>query len=83
MAKTVCTFSYRILSPKKGDRPFNAIVHIIPKNYSLDKDEWPLLSPQLMTEQEIDWHVEAYEADLEHVGRACEARLTPRQSKDT
>ena len=31
MAKTVGRFDYQILAPKKGDRPFNAIVHIVPK----------------------------------------------------
>lgn len=50
MAKTVGTFDYRILSPKQGDMPFNAIVDIVPKTYSTDKEGWPLLSPQLMSE---------------------------------
>ena len=75
MAKTVGRFDYRILAPKKGDRPFNAIVHIVPKTYSSNEDGWPLLSPQLMTEQEIDWHVQAYKEDLDRVGRLAKRAL--------
>ena len=77
VTKTVGRFSYRILAPKKEDEiPFKAIVHIIPKFYSFDgKDGWPLLSPQLMTEQEIDWHVQAYKEDLDHVGRLAKRAL--------
>ena len=75
MAKTVGRFDFRIVASKKGDIPFNAIVHIVPKTYSSDEDGRPLLSPQLMTEQEIDWHVQVYKEDLEHVGRLAKGAL--------
>ena len=75
MSKTVGRFGYRILSPKKGDMPFSAIVHIVPKFYSTDEDGCPLLSPQLMTEGEIDWHVQKYKEDLDHVGRLAKRAL--------
>ena len=60
MAKTSGQFSYRIRAPRKGDAPFNAIVHIC--SDILLACNWPLLSPQLMTEQETDWHIRAYKA---------------------
>ncbi len=75
MAKTVGRLGYRILAPKKGDLPMNAVVHIVPKFYSSDKDGWPLLSPELMSEQEIDWYVQAYKEDLTHVGRLAKRAL--------
>ena len=75
MAKTVGTFDYRIRAPKQGDMPFNAIVHIVPKTYSTGKEGWPLLSPQLMSEQEIDWHVQAYKEDLDRVGKLAKRAL--------
>ena len=75
MAKTVGRFDYSILAPKQGDIPVNAIVHIVPKTYSTDESGRPLLSPQLMSEQEIDWHVQAYKEDLDHVGRLAKRAL--------
>ena len=75
MANTVGTFDYRILAPKKGDLPFNAIVHIVLKRWSTIEDRQPCLSPQLMTEQEIDWHIQAYKDDLDHVGRLAKRAL--------
>ena len=75
MAKTVGRLGYRIRAPKKGDLPMNAVVHIVPKFYSADKDGWPLLSPELMSEQEIDWYVQAYKEDLTHVGRLAKRAL--------
>ena len=52
-----------------------AVVHIVPKSYSDDKDGWPLLSPSLISEQEIDWYVQAYKEDLTHVGRLAKRAL--------
>ena len=75
MTKTIGVFSYRIFAPKKGDYSFNAIVHIVPKTYWTAKDGLPILSPQLMTEQEIDWHVQALKEDLDHVGRLAKRAL--------
>ena len=70
-------FSYRITAPKKNSGiPFHARVHIVPKFYSSGgKDGWPLLSPELMSEQEIDWHVQAYKKDLDRVGRLAKRAL--------
>ena len=75
MAKTVGRFGYRILAPNIGDKPFNAIVHIVPKTYSTDNEGRPLLSPQLMSEQEIDWHVQAYKEDLDNIGKLAKRAL--------
>ncbi|MEE8625608.1 MAG: hypothetical protein V3T19_09730 [Acidiferrobacterales bacterium] len=55
MAKTIGTFTYRIIAPGKDDMAFNAIVRIGLQQWSTDKDDWPIVSPDLMTEGEIDW----------------------------
>ena len=78
MAKTVGRFSYRIRAPKKSTKPFTptkAVVHIIPAYYSRDEDGCPLLSPELMSEEEIDLCVQAYKEDLDHVGRLAKRAL--------
>lgn len=75
MAKTIGTFTYRLIAPNKGDTPFNAIVHIGPKNWSTDKGGWVLLTPQLMNEGEIDYYVAAFKADLDKVGRLAKTAL--------
>ena len=69
MAKTIGAFDYRIHKPKIGGTSFPATVHIIPKDYTTEEDGWPLLSPELTSEQEIDEYVQACKEDLDHVGR--------------
>jgi hypothetical protein len=45
--------------------PFRAIVHIGPRHWSTGEDGWPCLTPNLMTEGEIDHYVSALKADLQ------------------
>ena len=76
MAKTIGRFWYTILAPKKdADIPFNPIVHIVPKHHTRTEDGRVLLSPNLMTEEEIDYHIQAYKEDLDHVGRLAKRAL--------
>ena len=75
MAKTIGRFWYAISSPKKGDLPMNAIVNIVPKVYSRNADGEIHLSPDLTSEGEIDWHIQAYKDDLDHVGRLAKRAL--------
>jgi hypothetical protein len=79
MAKTAGRFGYEIRAPKKHRgvpfMPFKAIIHIVPTHYSKDKDGWPRLSPELMSEQEIDWYVQACKEDLDRVGRLAKRTL--------
>jgi len=76
MAKTIGRFTYRIVAPGKGDRPFNAIVNLGPHHWSTEKDGWPCLTPNLMTEGEIDHYVSALKVDLDRVGRVAKKALT-------
>ena len=82
MAKTIGRFWYRILAPKKGAKiPFDPIVHIIPKVYTQDDEGRVRLSPNLMTEGEIDHHIQAYKDDLDHVGRLAKRALRRERKK--
>ena len=79
MAKTTGRFRYEIRAPKKrrGMRfvPFKAIVHIGPAYYSKDEDGWPRLSPELMSEGEIDEFIQNCKKDLDHVGQLAKRAL--------
>ena len=68
MGNTIGKFGYELRSPKKGDLPVSAIVNIVPRSYSRNADGKIHLSPDLMTEGEIDWYVQAYKDDLDRVG---------------
>ncbi len=81
MANTIGRFWYAIRSPKKGDPPMNAIVNIVPKVYSRNADGQIHLSPDLMTDGEIDWHIQAYKDDLDHVGRLAKRALRQANKK--
>lgn len=81
MAKTTGQFDYRIRKPKIGATPLPAIVHIIPKAYTTEDDEWPLLSPGLASEQEIDGYVQECKEDLDHVGRLAKRALQRHNQK--
>ena len=75
MGKTIGEFRYKILAPKKGDRPFNPIVYIELGDHSTHENGWPRISPQLMSEGEIDEQVALLKADLDHVGNLAKKAL--------
>lgn len=75
MGKTIGTFDYTIEKMKPDDRPFNPVVHICLQNWSPGSGNVPRVSPELMTEGEIDEQVNALKADLDNVGRKAKAAL--------
>ena len=82
MANTIGRFDYELIAPETDAQiPFSAIIHIVPKTFSRDKDGWPRLSPQLMTEHEIDAHIQALKEDLDHVGRLAKRELQRANSR--
>jgi hypothetical protein len=78
---TIGTFTYKLLAPQTGEMPFNAIVHICPKSWTTGEDGWLQLTPQLMTEGEIDEYVRAMKEDLDHVGRLAKRALRKANDK--
>ena len=77
MGKTIGYFDYTVLKSLPDEVPINAAVHISLKRFTSAELQsgWPLISPQLMTDGEIDWHVQALKDDLDHVGRLAKAAL--------
>ena len=81
MAKTIGTFTYQIIAPGKDDMAFNAIVRLGLQRWSTDNDGWAMVSPDLMTEDEIDWQINAYKQDLDKVGRLAKRALNRANDK--
>jgi len=76
MSKTIRQFSYDIVKMGKAERlPFNPIVTIRLDHYSKNKDGMPAVSPHLMTEEEIEYHIQALKDDLDAVGKNAKSAL--------
>ena len=70
MSKTIRIFGYTIRKMKKSDGLlFNPVVHICLQRWLTQSDGTPIFTPQLMSEEEIDWYVKALKDDLDSVGR--------------
>ena len=72
MAKTIGQFDFEIIHGKSAI-PHPPIIHIIPKHFSRDQEGWPRLSPELMSEIEIDGYIRACKEDLDSVGERAKA----------
>jgi hypothetical protein len=75
VTKTVGKFTFDLIAARKGVQPFNAIIRIGLKSWSTGEDGWPCLTPHLMTDKEIDYHLNALKADLDRVGRVANQAL--------
>ena len=74
MSKTIGRFGYTIAKMKKSDRlPFNPVVHICLEHWR--ENGAPIVTPQLMSEREIDEYVKYLKDDLDSVGRKAKAAL--------
>ena len=77
MSKTIGQFDYRIIKMEKDSNlPFNPIIQITLQHWTTgNADDTPTISPHLMTEGEIDYHIEALKRDLDAVGRRAKSVL--------
>ncbi len=76
MSNTIGNFGYTIVKMKKSDGLlFNPVVHICLQRWSTQSDGTPIVTPQLISEEEIDWYVKALKDDLDSVGRKAKAAL--------
>jgi hypothetical protein len=76
MSKTIGQFTYHIVKMGKNEKlPFNPIATIRLDHYSSSQDEMPTVSPHLMTEEEINHHIQALKDDLDAVGKKAKAAL--------
>lgn len=76
MSKTIEQFNYRVIKMAKGDNlPFDPYVEIVLDHCSRNDDDTPIISPKLMTEEEIDWHIQQLKVDLDAIGKRAKAAL--------
>lgn len=76
MNKTIGKFGYTIAKMKKSDnQPFRPFVHIYLKKYTTEENGVPIVTPQLMSEREINGNIKQLKDDLENVGRKAKTAL--------
>jgi hypothetical protein len=75
--KTIGQFDYRIFKMRKDDSvPFTPIVEVLLQHWKTGNlDNTPTISPHLMTEEEIDDHIQALKADLDAIGNKAKSAL--------
>ena len=81
MSRTIGLFGYAITEMTESDRrPFEPIVRIFLKRWATTKEDVPTLSPELMTDEEIDHNIQLLKDDLDNVGRRAKAALKTAQT---
>jgi hypothetical protein len=77
MTNTIGKFDYEVIKMGKSDElPFDPIIHLCLRSYgSTTKDGAPTLSPNLMTDREIDEYIQALKNDLDAVGKKAKRAL--------
>jgi hypothetical protein len=76
MSKTIRQFDYQVTKMNEGDElPFDPHVAIVLDHFFSGDDNVPLVSPHLMTAEEIDEHVNFLKADLDAVAKRAKAAL--------
>lgn len=85
MTNTIGQFDYSITKLGKGSKtlPFNPWVHICLKSWgNTDVGSGaPLISAQLMSEEEIDTHIKDLKDDLDAVGTRAKKALKDAKAK--
>jgi hypothetical protein len=77
MFNTVEKFGYTIDKMGAGDElPFKPVLHITLIDWTCDKgDNTPIITANLLTEDDIDYHIKALKNDLDAVGVKAKAAL--------
>ncbi len=63
------------VAPRKGDRPFTPYLHIHLSEHFSDSEGHILLSPQLITEKEIDEAIDFLIMQLEKARKTAKSKL--------
>lgn len=87
MSKTIKAFDFRTIKMAKRDYdnrglPFNPHIEIVAYASILmkDIDQAIRISADLMTEEEIDYHIRALKEDLDAVGKRAKSALRKAQA---
>lgn len=77
MSNTIKQFDYLIVKMKNGDKlPIDPHVEIVLDHWmKQNNDDTPIISPHLMSESEIDSHIQQLKINLDAVGKRAKAAL--------
>jgi hypothetical protein len=78
MGNTIDQFDFDIfrgIPPESGKLPHPPVVRLNLKHWDNGGENPPTVSPNLMTEQEIDSHIALLKADLDAAGRRAKSAL--------
>ncbi len=67
--------AFYTVAPKEGEHPFPPYLHIYLSAYADDPDWGPLMSPNLMTDREIDETIDYLITQLESVREKAKLEL--------
>jgi hypothetical protein len=82
MSRTIGRFDFRIYGggkPKPGKLSISPIVVLVLKRWTTSNGA-PAISPELVTDGEIDEHISALKADLDAIAKAAKAALKKARS---
>ena len=80
---TIKQFDYHIPKAKSGALPFPAFIRIILRRWLRLDDGTPVISPELMSDGEIDQYIQDCKDDLDRVGRLAKQALQKAQKTGT
>lgn len=84
MSKTIKQFDYRIIKMKKEDTlPFSPHIEIVLDHWVEQNNNTPIISSALMSEAEIDGHIQLLKIDLDAVGKKAKAALLRAKTETT
>ena len=69
------------VAPRKGDVPFTPYLHIYLPEHSSGPEGRILLSPQLMTDKEIDESIDSLIMQLEKVRKTAKSKLKKEKAR--
>lgn len=83
MANTIGQFDYEVTKMDKDSQlPFNPHILLCLKHFgATTRDGAPTISANLLTEQEIDFHIGQLKADLDKLAGAAKAALKKAQER--
>jgi hypothetical protein len=73
--RNMATINVYKVASGKGDLPFTPYVHIYLSDFTNDSVGYPLMSPQLMTDVEIDETIDYLVSQLEKVRKTAKLKL--------
>ena len=75
MKSHIHKFNFISSSPRKGDMPFKPFLKLTLASWSESKNGLITLTPDLISDQEMDANIDALKKDLDRVGQMAKLEL--------